>query len=460
MNYFNSQPHEEADTKVVEALQTMIQFQLTASRRGWPFAATVWAATFVFQLTASRRGWQRKKFICSEKVVFQLTASRRGWPRYIESCSGYFYFNSQPHEEADKKSNAYLDDFKKFQLTASRRGWPRYIESCSGYFYFNSQPHEEADIDFFQMCCIINISTHSLTKRLTGIMARNGGKKKNFNSQPHEEADVLVPGDQLRESFISTHSLTKRLTKQQAQAEQEKVFQLTASRRGWLPYPYLTAFVPAFQLTASRRGWRGIPMNSWRLYPYFNSQPHEEADDSGTSGINLSDISTHSLTKRLTYKRQPALPRPALFQLTASRRGWLYIQQKRQQRLLFQLTASRRGWQEPNTSREVNEYFNSQPHEEADDSGWIYPDIWTHFNSQPHEEADEILLMNRSAKRLFQLTASRRGWLLTVVKQFVQWTFQLTASRRGWHPPNYEGLTGGEISTHSLTKRLTRTEQS
>ena len=63
-------------------------------------------------------------------------------------------------------------------------------------------------------------------------MARNGGKKKNFNSQPHEEADVLVPGDQLRESFISTHSLTKRLTKQQAQAEQEKVFQLTASRRG------------------------------------------------------------------------------------------------------------------------------------------------------------------------------------------------------------------------------------
>ena len=304
------------------------------------------------------------------------------------------------------------------------------------------------------MCCIINISTHSLTKRLTGIMARNGGKKKNFNSQPHEEADVLVPGDQLRESFISTHSLTKRLTKQQAQAEQEKVFQLTASRRGWLPYPYLTAFVPAFQLTASRRGWRGIPMNSWRLYPYFNSQPHEEADDSGTSGINLSDISTHSLTKRLTYKRQPALPRPALFQLTASRRGWLYIQQKRQQRLLFQLTASRRGWQEPNTSREVNEYFNSQPHEEADDSGWIYPDIWTHFNSQPHEEADEKCCNGNVTATQFQLTASRRGWRrcldricivifisthsltkrLTIqrIDCCLPWTFQLTASRRGW----------------------------
>ena len=121
--YFNSQPHEEADVHGFVAADQLcgISTHSLTKRLTKNWDKIKEAATF--QLTASRRGWQRKKFICSEKVVFQLTASRRGWPRYIESCSGYFYFNSQPHEEADKKSNAYLDDFKKFQLTASRRGW-------------------------------------------------------------------------------------------------------------------------------------------------------------------------------------------------------------------------------------------------------------------------------------------------------------------------------------------------
>ena len=33
-------------------------------------------------------------------------------------------------------------------------------------------------------------------------------------------------------------------------------------------------------------------------------------------------------------------------------------------------------------------YFNSQPHEEADDSQLGTPSEGKHFNSQPHEEAD------------------------------------------------------------------------
>ena len=80
--------------------------------------------------------------------------------------------------------------------------------------HFNSQPHEEADtISLETGISGLNISTHSLTKRLTEIF--RGGRRGmnisthsltkrltlfrlysdleaiNFNSQPHEEADLL-----------------------------------------------------------------------------------------------------------------------------------------------------------------------------------------------------------------------------------------------------------------------------
>ena len=56
--------------------------------------------------------------------------------------------------------------------------------------YFNSQPHEEAD-DYVITCdSAENISTHSLTKRLTVMIV-----------------------DYDNQEIISTHSLTKRLTK-------------------------------------------------------------------------------------------------------------------------------------------------------------------------------------------------------------------------------------------------------
>ena len=60
-------------------------------------------------------------------------------------------FNSQPHEEAD-------------------------IYCCQIIVYgqyFNSQPHEEADAVVGSMGGKINISTHSLTKRLTAILDKN-----------------------------------------------------------------------------------------------------------------------------------------------------------------------------------------------------------------------------------------------------------------------------------------------
>ena len=75
---------------------------------------------------------------------------------------------------------------------------------------------------------------------------------------------------------------------------------------------------------------------------HFNSQPHEEADNSWWLVDLCSIISTHSLTKRLTGS-VIRLDNVDIFQLTASRRGW---------RHLFRLL-------------DLTYIFNSQPHEEA-----------------------------------------------------------------------------------------------
>ena len=142
-----------------------------------------------------------------------------------------------------------------------------------------------------------------------------------------------------------------------------------------------------FQLTASRRGWRPVLLHSSCRVSYFNSQPYEEADLPPVPREHSLDISTHSLTKRLTIAVS-VFPQPISFQLTASRRGW---------RFRYRQCQSVR-------------YFNSQPHEEADARKIERTDaycisthsltkrltffhivrntMWKYFNSQPHEEAD------------------------------------------------------------------------
>ena len=75
--------------------------------------------------------------------------------------------------------------------------------------YFNSQPHEEAD----------------------GNIKKVGFRSGHFNSQPHEEADEAEARLRGRRN-ISTHSLTKRLTIDVVALRCTDVFQLTASRRG------------------------------------------------------------------------------------------------------------------------------------------------------------------------------------------------------------------------------------
>ena len=305
----------------------------------------------------------------------------------------------------------------EFQLTASRRGWQQVVE---------------------QIHVVSDISTHSLTKRLTRWLSLHYRQCCHFNSQPHEEADFgvyistpgriisthsltkrLTSGDYFKwvTLAISTHSLTKRLTNRNPETYCSKIFQLTASRRGWLSFSEYFWLTRIFQLTASRRGWpakndgehtldafqltasrRGWP---WcrtlkRTQMYFNSQPHEEADSrhSLRCGVELfqltasrrgwrhrrctvklyGTISTHSLTKRLTrdgYWTEITVPistHSLTKRLTATALKEAFASS-------FQLTASRRGWPNGVFLSTGFLHFNSQPHEEADWFDLIVLDI-------------------------------------------------------------------------------------
>ena len=100
------------------------------------------------------------------------------------------YFNSQPHKEADGQSaNSYIKRLI-FQLTASQGGWQRInmlfsnkpnisTHSLTRRLTFSSASSKSS----------VFISTHSLTRRLTRICQLPLIYLLDFNSQPHKEAD-------------------------------------------------------------------------------------------------------------------------------------------------------------------------------------------------------------------------------------------------------------------------------
>ena len=167
--------------------------------------------------------------------------------------------------------------------------------------------------------------------------------------------------------------------------------------------------VVTFQLSSSQGGWLLCPILPLPC-TYFNSQPHKEADLDDPVFVFVDHISTHSLTRRLTFifaivfspseisthsltrrltRRLQFMRFENLFQLTASQGGWPVskVTAPRKEKIsthsltrrltpaaelvsepikLFQLTASQGGW--PGITRVVKflTYFNSQPHKEAD----------------------------------------------------------------------------------------------
>ena len=169
----------------------------------------------------------------SRNSAFQLTASQGGWPHlagwplsvpYFNSqphkeadkdvivpSRPIWYFNSQPHKEADSVSIKPCAHFVRFQLTASQGGWLIKSVIAVSNTYFNSQPHKEADLSLLNCLNRSNISTHSLTRRLTSRYLTGGGTV-HISTHSLTRRLTIINGHFLDYVHISTHSLTRRLT--------------------------------------------------------------------------------------------------------------------------------------------------------------------------------------------------------------------------------------------------------
>ena len=107
----------------------------------------------------------------------------------------------------------------------------------------------------------------------------------------------------------------------------------------------------------------------------------------GTTNWDLFYISTHSLTRRLTLYPVLIIPH--------------------------------------------KDYFNSQPHKEADCSGSHVGTDQNYFNSQPHKEADEIVHYNLARLMYFNSQPHKEADHVGQQQTPGSMTFQLTASQGG-----------------------------
>ena len=254
--YFNSQPHKEADGNYVKKYDLSGISTHSLTRRLTSFNCHIFYL-LLFQLTASQGGWQqdldRKSYLLQisthsltrrltlwimpflSRTLFQLTASQGGWLIFA-TCLLFLinYFNSQPHKEADLV-------------------WHR-LRGI--YPYFNSQPHKEADHGEEVEVAVWEISTHSLTRRLTTRPCESSGN-----------------------AFISTHSLTRRLTIQACTlSDMPSAFQLTASQGGWHQCWYCSEYAEYISTHSLTRRLTEAFLELLVLTGHFNSQPHKEAD--------------------------------------------------------------------------------------------------------------------------------------------------------------------------------------
>ena len=164
-------------------------FQLTASRRGWRSRTEIWLFRLYFNSQPHEEADTTGKVPAWLYFVFQLTASRRGWRCEIGMSKDRLYFNSQPHEEADDTDKPFV--FYVFisthsltkRLTAQWHYLPRVISISTHSLTKRLTTIPDGNL------LIEGISTHSLTKRLTIPSKFSRKMLVYFNSQPHEEAD-------------------------------------------------------------------------------------------------------------------------------------------------------------------------------------------------------------------------------------------------------------------------------
>ena len=144
-----------------------------------------------------------------------------------------------------------------------------------------------------------HISTHILTKRMTCNQGKAPGFSY-FNSHPHEEDDMIMIFVKGKSKFQLTSSRRGWHGQHIECANEVREFQLTSSRRGWLPKLKKYFYLPYFNSHPHEEDdiLSSVPM---RCTCHFNSHPHEEDDILNIPQATYSNISTHILTKRMTF---------------------------------------------------------------------------------------------------------------------------------------------------------------
>ena len=187
----------------------------------------------------------------------------------------------------------------------------------------------------------------------------------------------------------------------------------------------------AFQLTASQGGWPHLA--GWPLsVPYFNSQPHKEADKDvivPSRPIWYFNSQPHKEAdwwpgKRVMWWRW--------FQLTASQGGWRVTRSWKTSWLAIsthsltrRLTHYPCWWESKryisthSLTRRLTIFALSEDHCMC---------ISTHSLTRRLTEENQRIL----CERVFQLTASQGGWPQMRVIVQLAGVFQLTASQGGW----------------------------
>ena len=122
---------------------------------------------------------------------------------------------------------------------------------------------------------------------------------------------------------------------------------------------------------------------------YFNSPPHKK-NHIATTIINtvLFKISTHILTKRMTAHELYRWTIGCYFNSHPHEEDDTSLLSCSPNLSVFQLTSSRRGWLFVPSMIMIHIYFNSHPHEEDDLFFLMLIDTSNHFNSHPHEDDD------------------------------------------------------------------------
>ena len=166
------------------------------------------------------------------------------------------YFNSHPHKEDDPTERFAHHSHIPFQLTSSQGGWRHGCRTVLSRTYFNSHPHKEDDSRMVELLLWTIISTHILTRRMTGyltaalekiiisthILTRRmtcrilyfNWESNYFNSHPHKEDDKFFHIQYGCIFVISTHILTRRMTlRNHTTIQRHFSFQLTSSQGGW-----------------------------------------------------------------------------------------------------------------------------------------------------------------------------------------------------------------------------------